>query len=60
MIWSVFLNWVTTHEMPTRIKALFRDLIAFRKNASNSIAFDKDVSGRNREQSGFLKVYYHI
>ena len=59
MVWNIFQNWVATHEAPTRIRVLFRDLIAFRKNASHGIALDVGVSRKGREHSGFLKVHYH-
>ena len=59
MVWNIFQNWVATHEVPTRIRVLFRDLIAFRKNASHGIALDVGVSRKGREHSGFLKVHYH-
>ena len=38
---------------------LFRDLIAFRKNASHGISIDADVAKKGKECSGFVKVQYH-
>lgn len=58
-MWNVLKNWVATHELPTRICVLFRDLIAFRKNASCGIALDVGVSRQCREHSGYLRVHYH-
>ena len=59
MVWTIFQNWVTAHEMPTRIHVFFRDLISFRKNASHGIVLDVGVNKKDRERSGFLKVHYH-
>ena len=59
IVWNVFQNWVATHEVPTRIRVLFRDLIAFRKNASRGIALGVGVNRKSREHSGFFKVHYH-
>ena len=59
MVWTIFQNWVTAHEMPTRIHVFFRDLIAFRRKASHGIALDVGVNKKDRERSGFLKVHYH-
>ena len=33
MVWNVFQNWVPSYEIPSRISVLFRDLVAFRKDA---------------------------
>ena len=59
MVWDIFQNWVASHEVPTRVKVLLRDLIAFRKNASYGISFDAGVAKKGKECSGFIKVNYH-
>ena len=58
MVWSIFQNWVANHEVPTRIRVFFKDLIAFRKNASHGIAKDIEKP-KMKEHSGFMKVHYH-
>ena len=58
MVWDIFQNWVASHEVPTRIKVFFRDLIAFRKNASHGISIDADVTKKGKACSGFIKVQY--
>ena len=45
--------------MPSRIRVLFKDLIAFRKIASGGMVFDADVDRKSKEHSGFMKVHYH-
>ena len=59
MAWNIFQNWVASHEVPTRIRILFRDLIAFRKDASHGNALEAGMSRKGKEHSGFLKVHYH-
>ena len=46
-------------EVPSRIRVLFKDLIAFRKKASGGMMFDADVDRKSKEHSGFMKVHYH-
>ena len=58
MVWDIFQNWVASHEVPTRIKVFFRDLIAFRKNALHGTSIDADVTKKGKECSGFIKVQY--
>ena len=48
MVWDIFQNWVASHEVPTRIKVFFRDLIAFRKNTSHGISIDADVTKKGK------------
>ena len=59
MVWNMFHNWVSNHEVPSRIRVLFKDLIAFRKKASGGMVFDADVDRKSKEHSGFMKVHYH-
>ena len=48
MVWDIFQNWVASHEVPTRIKVFFRDLIAFRKITSHGISIDADVTKKGK------------
>ena len=59
MVWNIFQNWVTNHEIPSRIGVLFSDLIAFRKDALYGFASDVVVSRKSKECSGFLKIHHH-
>ena len=59
MVWNIFHNWVSNHEIPSRIRVLFKDLIAFRKKASGGMVFEADVDRKSKEHSGFMKVHYH-
>ena len=59
MVWNIFQNWAASHVVPSGISVLFRDLVAFRKDALCGFALGVEVSRKSKECSGFLKVHYH-
>ena len=51
-LWSVVINWATTHDVPDGILVFVKDLIEFRKRASPMMLGSKTVGS-------FMTVRYY-
>ena len=59
MVWNALENWVSSHALPSRVRVLLKDLLAFRQDrVSLRMPSTCTVGVKHENSRGFIKILY--